>query len=64
MEMAERVEAIRQKLNQYGYEYYVLDRPSVPDAEYDRLMNELIEIVIDSMLVPPSLIRRELMLAV
>ncbi|MDL5377602.1 NAD-dependent DNA ligase LigA [Exiguobacterium mexicanum] len=47
MEMAERVEAIRQKLNQYGYEYYVLDRPSVPDAEYDRLMNELIEIETD-----------------
>ncbi len=47
MEMAERVEALRQKLNQYGYEYYVLDRPSVPDAEYDRLMNELIEIETD-----------------
>ncbi|UTT42460.1 NAD-dependent DNA ligase LigA [Exiguobacterium aurantiacum] len=47
MEMAERVEAIRQKLNQYGYEYYVLDRPSVPDAEYDRLMNELIVIETD-----------------
>ena len=31
-------------LNQYGYEYYVLDQPSVPDAEYDKLMNELIEI--------------------
>ena len=30
-------------LNQYGYEYYVLDKPSVPDAEYDRLMQELLE---------------------
>lgn len=44
MEMIEHVEALRQKLNQYGHEYYVLDRPSVPDAEYDRLMNELIQI--------------------
>ncbi len=44
MEMAERVEELRQMLNQYGYEYYVLDRPSVPDSEYDRLMNELIQI--------------------
>jgi DNA ligase (NAD+) len=26
-------------LNEYNYEYYVLDNPSVPDAEYDRLMN-------------------------
>ena len=31
-------------LNQYGYEYYVLDQSSVPDAEYDRLLRELIEI--------------------
>ncbi|WP_071458413.1 NAD-dependent DNA ligase LigA [Bacillus massilinigeriensis] len=31
-------------LNQYGYEYYVLDKPSVPDAEYDRLMRELTDI--------------------
>ncbi|EPE62105.1 DNA ligase, NAD-dependent [Exiguobacterium sp. S17] len=47
MEMTEHVETLRQKLNQYGYEYYVLDRPSVPDAEYDRLMNELIQIETD-----------------
>ena len=31
-------------LNQYAYEYYVLDQPSVPDAEYDKLLRELIEI--------------------
>lgn len=31
-------------LNQYSYEYYVLDQPSVPDAEYDRLLRELIEL--------------------
>lgn len=30
-------------LNQYSYEYYVKDQPSVPDAEYDRLLRELIE---------------------
>ncbi|WP_214779212.1 NAD-dependent DNA ligase LigA [Exiguobacterium sp. s22] len=47
MEMAERVEELRKTLNQYGYEYYVLDRPSVPDSEYDRLMNELIQIETD-----------------
>ena len=28
-------------LFQYGREYYVLDAPSVPDAEYDRLFREL-----------------------
>ncbi|ATO37263.1 MULTISPECIES: NAD-dependent DNA ligase LigA [Geobacillus] len=39
-----RATELRELLNRYGYEYYVLDRPSVPDAEYDRLMQELIAI--------------------
>ncbi|GGE35566.1 DNA ligase [Pullulanibacillus camelliae] len=43
-ELIKRVDALREQLNKYGYEYYVLDRPSVPDSEYDRLMNELIAI--------------------
>ncbi|NLN80530.1 MAG: hypothetical protein GX132_03950, partial [Erysipelotrichia bacterium] len=29
-------------LEKYNHEYYVLDNPSVDDATYDRLMNELI----------------------
>lgn len=29
-------------LTEYGHQYYVLDDPTVPDAEYDRLMRELI----------------------
>ena len=29
-------------MKKYNYEYYVLDNPSVSDAEYDRLMQELI----------------------
>lgn len=33
---------LHRQLNQYSYEYYVEDNPSVPDSEYDRLMNELI----------------------
>ena len=40
----ERVKQLRDKLNQYNYEYHVLDKPSVPDAEYDRLLKELIDI--------------------
>ncbi len=42
MNAKERIEEIRKILEQYNYEYYVLDNPSVPDSEYDRLMNELI----------------------
>lgn len=39
-----QVKELHNLLNQYNYEYYTLDNPSVPDAEYDRLMNELMEI--------------------
>lgn len=40
----EKVDSLRVLLHQYGKEYYVLDKPSVPDAEYDRLMRELQEL--------------------
>lgn len=43
-EIEQRVETLRQLLNQYGYEYYVKDQPSVPDSEYDKLLHELIDI--------------------
>ena len=41
-EIAEKkLKELHNLLNQYNYEYHVLDNPSVPDAEYDRLMREL-----------------------
>ena len=30
-----RMRELVDTLNRYGYEYYVLDNPSVPDREYD-----------------------------
>ncbi|MCW8834389.1 MAG: NAD-dependent DNA ligase LigA, partial [Colwellia sp.] len=41
-ELTEQVSKLHQQINQYNHQYYVLDAPSVPDAEYDRLMRELI----------------------
>ena len=38
---ATRALALRDLLNTYGHQYYVLDAPTVPDAEYDRLLGEL-----------------------
>ncbi|HPK67768.1 MAG TPA: NAD-dependent DNA ligase LigA, partial [Bacilli bacterium] len=38
----DRVNELTKLLEQYNHEYYVLDNPSVSDAEYDRLINELI----------------------
>ena len=37
----ERLEEIKKLLNEYNYQYYVLDNPTVSDQEYDRLMQEL-----------------------
>lgn len=37
-----RIAEICQQIHQYNHQYYVLDEPSVPDAEYDRLMRELL----------------------
>ena len=37
----ERLNEIKKLLNEYNYQYYVLDNPTVSDQEYDRLMQEL-----------------------
>lgn len=42
--LQEQLSTLHQQINQYNHQYYVLDEPSVPDAEYDRLMRELISI--------------------
>jgi len=40
-EAAARVAALIREINEHAYRYYVLDDPTVSDAEYDRLMREL-----------------------
>ena len=37
----ERILALRKTLQAHAYRYYVLDEPSLPDAEYDRLFQSL-----------------------
>ncbi len=37
----QKIQSLREQLNQYSYQYYVLDDPQVPDATYDRLYHEL-----------------------
>jgi DNA ligase (NAD+) len=41
---AERLRELRKIIDTHNYRYYVLDEPSIPDAEYDRLMQELLQI--------------------
>jgi len=40
-EVRARVEELRRLIHRYNYEYYVLNQPTVSDAEYDALMLEL-----------------------
>ncbi|WP_059104489.1 NAD-dependent DNA ligase LigA [Shouchella shacheensis] len=40
----QEMDALRKELEDYGYHYYVLDAPIVPDSEYDKLLNRLLEL--------------------
>ena len=40
-ELAARAAALRQRIEQASYDYYVLDRPVISDKEYDQLFREL-----------------------
>lgn len=43
-EVMERVNQLRRLIEEHNYYYYVLDQPRITDAEYDRLMQELIKL--------------------
>ncbi|MBA3581747.1 MAG: NAD-dependent DNA ligase LigA [Gammaproteobacteria bacterium] len=49
-------ELLRTELHEYNYQYYVLDKPTVPDAEYDRVFQELqkLETEYPDLLTPDS----------
>lgn len=42
MSAAEQIKQLKAQIENHNYQYYVLDNPSIPDIEYDRLMRELI----------------------
>ena len=44
IEAAARADALREAIERANYEYYVLDEPTLSDAEYDRLFRELQEL--------------------
>jgi len=48
VQVQQEIEALRAELNQHNYRYYVLDDPSVPDAEYDRLLRQLQQLETDN----------------
>ncbi len=44
MDVKERIENLRQEIEKHNHAYHVLDDPIISDIEYDRLMQELIEL--------------------
>ncbi|WP_275575109.1 DNA ligase LigA-related protein [Methylocucumis oryzae] len=40
----EHYQQLIQKLNEWDYQYYILDNPSVSDAYYDQIFRELLEL--------------------
>ncbi|MDE3273926.1 NAD-dependent DNA ligase LigA [Pseudoalteromonas sp. G4] len=42
MSAAEQIKQLKAQIENHNYQYYVLDNPTIPDVEYDRLMRELI----------------------
>ncbi len=51
-----RANTLTNLINEYNYQYYVIDNPTIPDAEYDRLMRELqaLEAAHPSLVTPTS----------
>ena len=54
--VVDKVQTLRQQLLQWAHEYYVLDAPSVPDGEYDRVFQQLqaLEEVYPQLITPES----------
>jgi DNA ligase (NAD+) len=42
--VSDRLEKLRERIEEANYRYYVLDSPTISDAEYDRLFRQLVEV--------------------
>ncbi len=43
----QRIKILREELNRHNYNYYVIDTPTIPDSEYDRLFQQLTQLESD-----------------
>ncbi len=53
---AEQIAVLREEIRRHDYQYYVLDAPTVPDSEYDRLFRALqaLELAHPDLITPDS----------
>ena len=54
-EISEQIDLLRQTIRHHEYQYYVMDEPEIPDAEYDKLIKQLQQLEQEN----PSLITPE-----
>ena len=47
-EIEQKIQQLSELLEEYNYQYYVQDAPSVPDAEYDRIFKALKQLEIEN----------------
>lgn len=50
----EEMKSLVEKLNRYNYEYYTLDKPTVSDADYDKLYDRLLELETKTGIILPN----------
>lgn len=53
--IAQQIEILIKKLQEYNHQYYVLDEPTIPDDEYDQLIKNLVQLETQN----PELIRSD-----
>ena len=44
MEISQLIQSLRDELNQHNYNYYVLDKPTISDFEFDQKLKQLQEL--------------------
>ncbi len=44
MDAKKRIEELKKAINHHDYQYHVLDKPTISDVEYDRLLRELVDL--------------------
>ena len=41
MSVQERINQLRKEIEQHNYNYYVFDKPTIPDVEFNQYVNEI-----------------------
>ena len=51
MNIKERIEYLRDEINAHNHAYYILDKPTISDFNFDKLLSELISLIFIKLLL-------------